>query len=284
MDDIKAIDVMNYPFDPELVKIWWEGSPEMRLMKDTMFKGKIPFIMCSTDDFIADMDAAGYDKVFVTMPRMYSYHRRELLINFSLEQIHDSIRAYPDRLIGMAPYNPLKIVESLEIIERSVKEFGFKGVYAHVLGQDIKPNDPAMYPCYAKCAELGIPYSMQLGHSLEILPSDPGRPIYLDKVALDFPELTIIGSHTGWPWCEELIALAWKHPNVYLDISAHLPKYLDPAIIKFMNSRGQKKCLFGTNGLGLARCKDMLMDMDLKDTTKQAVLRDNAVRVFKLDE
>jgi predicted TIM-barrel fold metal-dependent hydrolase len=284
MDDIKAIDVMNYPFDPELVKIWWESSPEMRLMKDTMFKGKIPFIMCSTDEFIADMDAAGYDKVFVTMPRMYSYHRRELLINFSLEQIYDSIKAYPDRLIGMAPYNPLEIVKSLEIIERSVKEFGFKGVYAHVLGQDVKPSDPAMYPCYAKCAELGIPYSMQLGHSLEILPSDPGRPIYLDKVALDFPELTIIGSHTGWPWCEELIALAWKHPNVYLDISAHLPKYLDPAIIKFMNSRGQKKCLFGTNGLGLARCKDMLMDMDLKDTTKQAVLRDNAVRVFKLDE
>jgi len=124
---------------------------------------------------------------------------------------------------------------------------------------------------------------MQLGHSLEILPSDPGRPIYLDKVALDFPELTIIGSHTGWPWCEELIALAWKHPNVYLDISAHLPKYLDPAIIKFMNSRGQKKCLFGTNGLGLARCKDMLMDMDLKDATKQAVLRDNALRVFNLE-
>ena len=67
MDDIKAIDVMNYPFDPELVKIWWESSHEMRLMKDTMFKGKIPFIMCSTDEFIADMDAAGYDKVFVTM-------------------------------------------------------------------------------------------------------------------------------------------------------------------------------------------------------------------------
>ncbi len=58
MDDIKAIDVMNYPFDPELVKIWWESSPEMRLMKDTMFKGKIPFIMCSTDEFIADMDVA----------------------------------------------------------------------------------------------------------------------------------------------------------------------------------------------------------------------------------
>jgi len=56
MDDIKAVDVMNYPFDPELVKIWWEGSPEMRLMKDTMFKGKIPFIMCSTDEFIAEMD------------------------------------------------------------------------------------------------------------------------------------------------------------------------------------------------------------------------------------
>ena len=65
--------------------------------------------------------------------------------------------------------------------------------------------------------------------------------------------------------------------------SAHLPKYLDPAIISFMNTRGRKKCLFGTNGLGLARCKDMLMEMELKDETKQAVLRDNALRVFNLE-
>lgn len=280
MADIMAIDVMNYPFTQAVVEKWWTGSHEMRVMRDTMFKGKIPFVMCTAEEFVAEMDRAGYDKVLITMPRMYSYRRRELLVNFSVEEIYESIKKYPDRLVGMAPYNPLEIMESVRLIERAVKEFGFGGVYAHTLGQGIPPNDKSMYPCYAKCVELNIPFSIQLGHSLEVLPSDPGRPIYLDQVALDFPELTIIGSHTGWPWCEELIALAWKHPNVYLDISAHLPKYLDPAIVNFMNARGQKKVLFGTNGLGLARCKEQLMELPLKDETKQAVLRDNALKVF----
>jgi len=282
MEDIKAVDVMNYPFTKELVEKWWTGSHEMKLMRDTMFKGKIPFMMCTPEEYIAEMDKLGYEKIFVAMPRMYSYRRKELLVNFTLEEVYESIKDYPDRLIGMAPYNPLQIMDSVRTVERAVKEFGFKGVYAHTLGQGIPPNDKSMYPCYAKCAELGIPFSIQLGHSLEVLPSDPGRPIHLDQVALDFPELTIIGSHTGWPWCEELIALAWKHPNVYLDVSAHLPKYLDPAIVSFMDSRGQKKCLFGTNGIGLARCKEQFMELSIKDETKKAVLRDNAMRVFKL--
>jgi predicted TIM-barrel fold metal-dependent hydrolase len=282
MEDIKAVDVMNYPFTEELVEKWWTGSLEMKLMRDTMFKGKIPFMMCTPEEYIAEMDKLGYDKIFVAMPRMYSYRRKELLVNFTLEEIYESIKDYPDRLIGMAPYNPLQIMDSVRTVERAVKEFGFKGVYAHTLGQGIPPNDKSMYPCYAKCVELGIPFSIQLGHSLEVLPSDPGRPIHLDQVALDFPELSIIGSHTGWPWCEELIALAWKHPNVYLDVSAHLPKYLDPAIVRFMDSRGQKKCLFGTNGIGLARCKEQFMELSIKDETKKAVLRDNAMRVFKL--
>ncbi|MDY7038676.1 MAG: amidohydrolase family protein [Thermodesulfobacteriota bacterium] len=283
MEDIKAIDVMNYPFTKELVEKWWLGSHEMRLMKDTMFKGRIPFMMCTPEEYVAEMDKAGYDKVFITMPKMYSYHRSELLIDFTLEEIHGIIKDYPDRLIGMVSYNPLKIMESLRTIDRAVKEFGFKGVYAHTLGQNVPANDKRMYPCYAKCAELGIPFSMQLGHSLEVLPSDPGRPIYMDQAALDFSELTFIGSHTGWPWCEELIALAWKHPNVYLDISAHLPKYLDQSIINFMNSRGQKKCLYGTNGMNLAVYRQQFLDLPIKDETKKAVLRDNAIKLFNLE-
>jgi len=282
MEDIKAVDIMNYPFTKELVEKWWNGSHEMRLMKDTMFKGKIPFLIATPDEYVAEMDKLGYDKIFVTMPKMFSYHRRELLIDFNIDEVYGTIKDYPDRLIGIAPYHPFKIMESVENIERSVKEYGFKGVYAHTLGHGVPPNHRSMYPCYSKCVEMGIPFSIQLGHSLEVLPSDPGRPIHLDQVALDFPELTIIGSHTGWPWCEELIALAWKHPNVYLDISAHLPKYLEPSIVKFMDSRGRKKCLFGTNGIGLARCKEQFMELSIRDETKQAVLRDNAMRVFKL--
>jgi hypothetical protein len=171
---------------------------------------------------------------------------------------------------------------SVREIEIAVKEYGFKGVYAHLLGWDMRPDDRRMYPCYAKCVELGIPFSVQMGHSLELMPSEGGRPIYIDKVALEFPELNFIASHAGWPWCEELIAMASKHPNVYMDISAHLPKYLEPAIVQFMNTRGKNKVLFGTNAFGLGRCKDQLMEMTLKDETKQKVLRDNALRIFNL--
>ena len=106
--------------------------------------------------------------------------------------------------------------------------------------------------------------------------------MYLDQVALDFPELKIVGSHTGWPWCEEMIAMAWKHPNIYMDISAHLPRYLDKSIIAFMTTRGQDKVLFGTNGLGLEPCKKQFMELEMKDSVRSKILRENAIKLFKL--
>ena len=228
------------------------------------------------------MDDAGFEKVFIVAVKMGSYRGRWLANDFSNQEVYEMIKGYPDRLVGMAGYDPLNIMDSLRQIETAVKEYGFKVVYAHTLGWDIRPDDRRMYPCYVKCVELGIPFSIQMGHSLELMPSEAGRPIHIDKVVLDFPELTFIASHTGWPWCEELIAMATKHPNVYVDISAHMPKYLDQSLVQFMNTRGRNKVLFGTNGFGLKRCKDQFMEMSLKDETKQKVLRDNALKIFKL--
>lgn len=279
-DEIMAIDVMNYPFTPEGMKKFW-SSPEMQEMAQRVLGGHTPKGV-SPEEFVAQMDEAGFEKVLVSAVKMGSYRGRWLANDFSVDEVYEMIKDYPDRLVGLAGYDPLNIMKSLEEIEKAVKEYGFKGVYAHMLGWDIRPDDRRMYPCYVKCIELGIPFSMQIGHSLELMPSEGGRPIYIDKVALDFPELTFIASHTGWPWCEELIAMVSKHPNVYMDISAHLPKYLDPAVVQFMNTRGRNKVLFGTNAFGLKRCKDQLLEMPLKDETKQKVLRNNAMRVFKL--
>jgi len=236
----------------------------------------------SPEQFVSEMDEAGFEKVFVAAVKMGSYRGRWLANDFSNKEVYEMIKKYPDRLIGLAGYDQMNIMQSLREIEIAVKEYGFKGVYAHTLGWDIPPDDRKMYPCYVKCVELGIPFSMQLGHSLELMPSEVGRPIYLDKVALDFPELIFIGSHTGWPWCEEMIAMASKHPNVYIDISAHLPRYLEPSLIQFMDTRGQNKVLFGTNAFGLRRCKEQFLELKLKDETKRKVLRENALRVFKL--
>ncbi|MBW1998409.1 MAG: amidohydrolase [Deltaproteobacteria bacterium] len=279
-NEIMAIDVMNYPFTPEGMAKFWSG-PEMKEMAERILGGHTPKGI-SPEEFVAQMDEAGFEKVFISAVKMGSYRGRWLANDFSNREIYEMIKGHPDRLVGMAGYDPLNIIESLRELETAVKEYGFKGVYAHLLGWDIRPDDRRMYPCYAKCIELGIPFSMQIGHSLELMPSEGGRPIYIDKVALDFPELKFIASHTGWPWCEELIAMVSKHPNVYMDISAHLPKYLDPSVVKFMDTRGRNKVLFGTNAFGLKRCKEQLLEMPLKDETKQKVLRDNALKVFNL--
>jgi len=279
-NEILAIDVMNYPFTPEGMKKFW-SSPEMQEMANRVLGGHIPKGV-PAEEFVKQMDEAGYEKVFIAAVKMGSYRARWLANDFTNEEVYEMIKDYPDRLMGLAGYDPLNIRKSIKDIEIAVEKYGFKGVYAHTLGWDIRPDDRRMYPCYLKCVELEIPFSMQIGHSLELMPSEGGRPIYIDKVALDFPELKFVASHTGWPWCEELVAMASKHSNVYIDISAHLPRYLDPAILQFMSTRGQDKVLFGTNSFGFKRCKDQFLALNLKESVMKKILYENAKRVFNL--
>jgi hypothetical protein len=140
-----------------------------------------------------------------------------------------------------------------------------------------------MYPLYARCEELGVPVSMQVGHVLEAMPSEHGRPIQIDRIACDFPALTLVGTHTGWPWVDELIAVATKWPNVYLSVSAWLPKYFPPSLIGFLRSRtGARKVLFGSNGLSWERYRAGFAELGLAEDTLRAVLHDNPARVFGL--
>jgi predicted TIM-barrel fold metal-dependent hydrolase len=164
-----------------------------------------------------------------------------------------------------------------------VKQYGFKGVYVHIYGFDIPLSDPKMYPLFAKCVELDIPVSMQVGHVLEAMPSEHGRPIYLDRIASDFPELKMIGAHTGWPWVEELISSCYKWDNVYFGIDGWMPKYLAPEVVHFMNSRmGMDRCVWGTNGLPWKASLDQIDQIGLKEEVKRKVLRDNTVQLFGL--
>jgi predicted TIM-barrel fold metal-dependent hydrolase len=173
-------------------------------------------------------------------------------------------------------------MEGVREFERQVKELGFKGAYIHTYGYGIPLNHRLYYPFYAKACELGVAVMMQVGHSAEHLPSAMGRPIDLDDVALDFPELTLIGSHTGWPWVEEMIALAWKHQNVYVGIDAHMPKYLDKSLINFMNTRGKEKVLYGTNGLSWKATLEQLREVVPKEDVRRLIVRENAIKAFKL--
>jgi len=131
-----------------------------------------------------------------------------------------------------------------------------------------------------------VPVCLQVGHTGPLLPSECGRPIYLDEVALAFPELTIIGCHLGQPWHEEMMTLAWKHPNVYVETSARAPKHWPASFVEFACGWGRDKVIWATDYplLGFDRTLTELEALGLPEDVFRKVARDNAVRAFRLEE
>ncbi len=284
--NIKVIDALNYPFNTEAVR--HKVAPEeVQMMLAQLFKTVVQdvakdYVGKTPQEFVADMDALGYDKVIIAGLKMWSYRNNRMAWDFTVEQVYEIVKDYPDRLIGAASYNPWRIEESIRDIDRSAKEWGFKYVFFHPASFNLPINDRRFYPIYAKCVELDVTVGMQVGHSAELFPSEPGRPIYVEDVALNFPNLRIILSHAGWPWTEEFIAMVWKFPNVYGDIAAHRPRRLEPSLLRFIDTRGRDKMLFATNGIDLRMPKEEAMELNIRDEAKVKFMRENAIRAFKL--
>jgi predicted TIM-barrel fold metal-dependent hydrolase len=231
----------------------------------------------SAPELIAIMDAAGIERLFLTA---WTRPGKQIASN---ERVAEFIRDYPDRLLGAANVDLERPVEAVRQLDRAVRDYGFKALRVIPWLWKLPPNDKLYYPLYVKCIELGIPFCTQVGHTGPLMPSETGRPIpYLDEIALAFPELVIVGGHIGYPWTDEMIALAWKHANVYIDTSAYLPRYYPPQLVHFMNTYGQDKVLFATNFpmLSLEKCAKQAVALDLKPEAKTSFLSGNARRVF----
>jgi len=151
------------------------------------------------------------------------------------------------------------------------------------------PDHARCYPIYAKCCELDVPIRMQVGHCLRYSADRPlksvGRPVLPDTIACDFPELKLVGIHIGWPWTEEMIAVAYKHPNVYIGTDAYAPKHWEKSFVHFMNSFGQDKVIFGTDYpvIDLQRARSEFEAPGLRDAAYRKVLRDNTIKLYGLD-
>ena len=169
-------------------------------------------------------------------------------------------------------------------IRRCIDELGFKAIRVLPWLCERPPTDRLFYPVYTACCDLGVPFCTQIGHTGPLMDSEVGRPIYLDRVALDFPELVIVGGHIGYPWTEEAIAVATKHENVYIDTSAYTVKRYPPALVEFMRGHGRHKVLFGSNYPMIAPAQALagLAKLRLDDEACELFLGGNAQRVFAL--
>jgi predicted TIM-barrel fold metal-dependent hydrolase len=197
------------------------------------------------------------------------------------------VEKHPDRFRGVAAVDLARPMEAVRELRRWVGEHGFVALRVVQWLWDLPPDDRRFYPLYAACIDLGVPVCLQVGHTGPLRPSEPGRPIpYLDRVALEFPELVIVGGHIGYPWTDEMISLATKYENVYIDTSAYVPRRYPASLVAYLRGHGRRKVLFGTNFPMLlhARCLADLDALELDDEATRLFLADNARRVFGLED
>ena len=287
--DFKPIDVWVNAYEPKAAEKMIE-HPEMEYVMKVE-KADPHLFSLTTEELVAEMDEAGVDVAFISQMqqghtfRMGSgYSSNRMSLEFSYKHGLIYTEKYPNRFRLLYGINPWKMMEGVKELETAVKEYGFVGAVSHVAS--FAPfNDKIWYPFYAKCCELDVPIISQIGHMGEVMPQGSGRPLYIDEVALHFPELRIVAGHTGWPWCDELISIALKNPNVYISMEAHLPRYWDASLAKYIDTRGRDKCLWGTD-FPITRPQknlDQVAQLGYREETLKAFLRNNTIRVFKLD-
>jgi hypothetical protein len=214
---------------------------------------------------------------------------------YSNEQLASLCRTYPDVFLpGWAMVDPWRGRKGLEEIEHAIKTLGLLGVKYQPPVQGFSPNDRQFYPIWDLLQSLGAPVLIHCG-TTAIGAGEPGglgfklshaRPIpNIDDVAADFPRLNIVAAHPGWPWTDELIAVAIHKGNVSIDISGWGPKYVPPALKHDMQRRLQDKVLFGSDypGWSPGQCCDEWEMEGFRPGVIDKLFQQNAIRILKLE-
>jgi hypothetical protein len=225
------------------------------------------------------MDEGGIDRSLISA---WVGPRGALVSN---DEVAAFVREAPDRLVGVGSVDIRRPRDAVRELRRCVRELRFKAVRVLPWLWELPPTHARFYPVLAECCELDIPFCTQVGHTGPLMPSEFGRPIpYIDQVAIDFPELVVVCGHIGYPWTEEMVAVATKHANVYVDTSAYTIERYPRALTDYLRAHGRDKVLFGTNWPMVSPAKALaaLPSLGLDADTESRFLERNARRVFRL--
>jgi uncharacterized protein len=237
------------------------------------------------DDYLRIMDEAGVEHSLLIAVRAGDPARRGSF-EIPYEQVARWCDAHPDRFSGLAGVDPTRGIAQLKDLDHAINDLGFVGAHSYPHWFSLAPDAALWYPIYARCAELDVPIMMQVGQNLiyqkDVRLPSVARPILLDRIAIDFPELTLIGIHIGVPWTDEMIAMAWKHERVFIGLDAYAPKHLPPALLRYMDSYGSQKVLFGTDWpvIDPRRGVAEMIAHDLRPEPFRRIMRENALAVF----
>ena len=199
----------------------------------------------------------------------------------------DAIDRFPDRFVGAHEPDPNDVMGSIRTIKDLHGRGYLKAVTAFPAGRNpqVAINDPKMYAIYATCVELDVPIFCCAGIPGPRVPYAVQHPKLIDEVMYDFPDLRFVTRHGCEPWEDLAVKLMLKWPGLHYSTSAFAPKYYPEAIIKYANTRGAEKVIYGgyfPMGLHLDKIFEQLPAVPFKDDVWPKFLRDNAARVLNL--
>ena len=208
------------------------------------------------------------------------------------EEVAEAAAANPDVFIPFASIDPAKGKMGAREARRLIEHFGVRGFKFHPSVQAFYPNDRSAYVLYEAIAEAGLPAIFHTGHSgigtglrggggIRLKYSNP---MYLDDVAVDFPDMPIIMAHPSFPWQDEALSVCLHKPQVYIDLSGWSPKYFPPQLIQYANTLLKHKMLFGSDYPMLTPDR-WLADFEqipIKPEVRPLILKENAVKLLRL--
>ena len=208
------------------------------------------------------------------------------------EEVAELAAQHSDILIPFASIDPAKGKLGAREARNLVENYGVQGFKFHPTMQGFYPNDRMAYTLYEAIAETGKPALFHTGQTGvgSGMPGGNGmrlkysNPMYIDDVAVDFPEMPIILAHPSFPWQEEALSVAQHKPNVYIDLSGWSPKYFPPILVRYANTLLRKKMLFGSDWPMIAPEKwlDAFDQADFRDEVRPLILKDNAAKLLGL--
>lgn len=209
------------------------------------------------------------------------------------DHIAKAVSDHPDAFLGFGGVDPWKGRLALDEVRR-IKDLGLRGLKFNPGRQHFYANDPRFAPLWALAADLGLVVLFHtgmmgngagtrggLGFKLKYTAPIP----YLDDIAADNPDLTIISAHPGWPWQDEQLAVLRHKANVYLDLSGWAPKYFTPELLQNVAKLISDRVLFGSDWPVITpeRWISEFDQLGLSPEVRQKILLDNARKLFGMD-
>ncbi len=200
---------------------------------------------------------------------------------------------YPDVFIqAWGTVDPLRGEPAIAEAARAVAADHVLGFHFHPIIGRYSVDDAQFAPLFEVIAGLGVPVMIDVGTTGmgAGMPGGNGaqlrcaHPMAVDQLAAEFPDLTIIAAHPGWPWIEDMTAVALHKGNVYWEMSGWAPKHFPPSLRTDIRGRLQDKIMFGSDypSLPLSRLLREWDELGYSEDVMHKVFHANAERVLGL--